>query len=56
LHVINEYASITSKINERGELTGFSLEDLMSTAMLIGYLLKGHVDRCELQEVFKNGK
>jgi hypothetical protein len=47
LHVINNYAELISKVKNK---TSIDEKDLLTCSIIIGYLLKSHVDRYELEE------
>lgn len=47
LYVINNYASLISKVKNK---TNIEEKDIIVCAMIIGYLLKSHLDRFELEE------
>ncbi len=54
LYVINNYAALISKIKTK---TAIDEKDIMTCSMIIGYLLKGHLDRYELeQNLYKSPK
>lgn len=50
LYVINNYSDLISKIKNK---TTIEEKDIISCSMIIGYLLKSHIDRFELEEIFK---
>jgi hypothetical protein len=51
LYVINNYSSLISKVRKKSK----SLEekDIVTCSMIIGYLLKSHLDRYELDQSLK---
>lgn len=49
LYVINNYAELISKVKDK---TTLAEKDIVSCSIIIGYLLKGHLDRHELEEIF----
>ena len=49
LYVINNYADLISKVRNK---TTLGKKDIVSCAIIIGYLLKGHLDRYELEKNF----
>jgi hypothetical protein len=49
LYIINNYAELIAKIKDR---TSLAEKDIISCSIIIGYLLKGHLDRHELEETF----
>ena len=51
LYVINNYAELIAKIKDK---TNIEEKDIISCSMIIGYLLKSHIDRYEIEEAFKN--
>lgn len=51
LYVINNYADLIAKVENR---TGLESRDIVTCSMIIGYLLKSHVDRYELEQSLKN--
>lgn len=48
LYVINNYAELISKV--RRKTNSLEEKDIVTCSMIIGYLLKSHLDRYELQE------
>ena len=48
LGVINEYAELIAKVK-----SGLDIKDLTSCSLIIGFLLKGHLDRYELSQQLK---
>lgn len=46
LYVINNYSELINKVKSR---TSIEEKDVLTCAMIIGYLLKGHLDRYELE-------
>lgn len=48
LYVINNYADLISKV--RRKINSLEEKDIITCLMIIGYLLKSHLDRYELQE------
>lgn len=51
LFVINNYADLISKVKSK---TALQEKDIVSCSIIIGFLLKGHLDRFELEKNFKN--
>lgn len=51
LKSLNSYARIISKTRCELQITD---EDLISSSMILGFLLKTHIDREKLNKVFKN--
>ena len=49
LYVIHNYADLISKIKDK---TNIADKDIITCAMIIGYLLKSHIDRYELNQSF----
>ncbi|HSA07636.1 MAG TPA: hypothetical protein P5556_10720 [Candidatus Gastranaerophilales bacterium] len=49
LLVINDYANLISKVKNR---TSLEENDIISCSIIIGYLLKGHLDRYDLDQNF----
>ncbi len=47
LYVINNYAELISKVKNK---TNIEEKDIITCAMIMGYLLKSHLDRYELEE------
>ena len=47
LYVIHNYASLISKTKKR---LSMSEKDLLASAMIIGFLLKSHMDRYDLEK------
>ncbi|MDD3014593.1 MAG: hypothetical protein PHC34_12900 [Candidatus Gastranaerophilales bacterium] len=47
LYVIHNYAELISKVKNR---TNIEEKDIITCAMIIGYLLKTHLDRYELEQ------
>lgn len=53
LYVIHNYAELISKVKNK---TDIEEKDIITCAMIIGYLLKSHLDRYDLEQNFqKNG-
>jgi len=50
LQVINNYADMISRVKDR---TTLEEKDIVSCSIIIGYLLKGHLDRYDLNQQFK---
>ena len=50
LYVINNYAELISKVKKK---TGIEEKDIVTCSMIIGYLLKSHLDRYELEQSLK---
>ena len=51
LYVIYNYAELISKVKSK---TSIEEKDIITCAMIIGYLLKGHLDRYELEKSIAN--
>lgn len=51
LQVINNYAGLISRVKRK---TTFEQKDIVSCSIIIGYLLKGHLDRYDLDQRFKD--
>ena len=49
LYVINNYAELISKVKNK---TSLEEKDIVSCSIIIGYLLKGHLDRHDLNQQF----
>ncbi len=49
LYVINNYAELISKVKDK---TSLEEKDIVSCSIIIGYLLKGHLDRYDLDRKF----
>ena len=49
-YAINDYAELISRTMETTELTN---KEIFSSSMLIAYLLKGYLDRLELEQCLK---
>ena len=49
LYVINNYAELISKVKNK---TSLEEKDIVSCSIIIGYLLKGHLDRYDLEQKF----
>ena len=49
LYVINNYAELISKIRNK---TILAEKDIVSCSIIIGYLLKSHLDRYDLEQSF----
>jgi len=47
LYVIHNYAELISKVKSK---TTIEEKDIITCAMIIGYLLKGHLDRYDLEQ------
>ena len=47
LQVINNYATLISRVKHK---TDIEEKDIITCSMIIGYLLKTHLDRYELEE------
>jgi len=47
LYVIHNYAELISKVKHK---TNIEEKDIITCAMIIGYLLKSHLDRYELEQ------
>lgn len=47
LYVIHNYAELISKARDRMDV---SEKDIIASAMIMGFLLKGHMDRYELEK------
>jgi hypothetical protein len=50
LYVINNYADLISKARKK---TSIEEKDIVTCSMIIGYLLKSHLDRYELEQNLK---
>lgn len=50
LYVINNYAELISKVRRK---TDIEEKDIVTCSMIIGYLLKTHLDRYELEQSLK---
>lgn len=51
LYVIHNYAGLINKTKKRLSLND---KDIIASAMIIGYLLKGHMDRYDIEKAFNN--
>ncbi|MEI8388614.1 MAG: hypothetical protein WCG23_01890 [bacterium] len=51
LYVINNYADLISKV--RKKTSSLEEKDIVTCSMIIGYLLKSHLDRYELDQSLK---
>ena len=51
LYVINNYADLISKV--RKKTSSLEEKDIVTCSMIIGYLLKSHLDRYELEQSLK---
>lgn len=51
LYVIHNYADLISKVKYK---TNIEEKDIITCSMIIGYLLKGHLDRYELEQSLIN--
>lgn len=51
LYVIHNYAGLISKVKHK---TNIEEKDIITCAMIIGYLLKGHLDRYELEQTLSS--
>lgn len=49
LYVVNNYAELISKVKNK---TTLAEKDIVSCSIIIGYLLKGHLDRYDLEQMF----
>jgi len=49
LYVIHNYADLISKVKNK---TDIEEKDIITCAMIIGYLLKSHLDRYDLEQNF----
>jgi len=49
LYVINNYADLISRVKNK---TSLEEKDIVSCSIIIGYLLKGHLDRHDLNQKF----
>lgn len=47
LYVIHNYAELITKVQKRLSLTP---KDVIASSMIIGFLLKGHMDRYDLEK------
>ncbi len=50
LQVINNYSDMISKVKHK---TSINEKDVLTCSMIIGYLLKTHLDRYELESKFQ---
>lgn len=50
LYVIHNYSELISKVKNK---TDIEEKDIITCAMIIGYLLKGHLDRFDLEQNFQ---
>lgn len=50
LYVIHNYAELISKVKHK---TNIEEKDIITCAMIVGYLLKSHLDRYELEQSFE---
>jgi hypothetical protein len=50
LYVINNYADLISKVRKK---TSIEEKEIVTCSMIIGYLLKSHLDRYELEQSLK---
>jgi hypothetical protein len=50
LEVIIDYAELLARARKD---SGLSVKNAISSSLIIGYLLKSHVDRCELEQNLK---
>ncbi len=48
LQVMHNYADLINKVKSR---TNIEEKDIIACAMIMGYLLKGHLDRYELENI-----
>ena len=53
LQVINNYAEMISGVKSKVNLDD---KDIISCSIIIGYLLKGHLDRYDLEQVLSVGE
>jgi len=51
LYVINNYSDLISKV--RKKTNSLEEKDIVTCSMIIGYLLKSHLDRYELEQSLK---
>jgi ribosome-binding protein aMBF1 (putative translation factor) len=51
LEIIERYSQVIMQIKEKA---GLSEEELVSSSIVIGFLLKGHLDRYELEQSIKD--
>jgi len=51
LYVINNYADLISKVRKKTDC--LEEKDIVTCSMIIGYLLKSHLDRYELEQSLK---
>lgn len=49
LYVINNYAELISKVKDK---TSLEDKDIVSCSIIIGYLLKSHLDRYDIEQAF----
>lgn len=50
LYIINNYAELISNVRKK---TSLEEKDIVSCSMIIGYLLKSHMDRYDLEQNFQ---
>ena len=50
LYVINNYAELISKVKNK---TTLAEKDIVSCSIIIGYLLKGYLDRYDLEQMYQ---
>ena len=51
LYVINNYSGLISKVRRKSN--NLEEKDIVTCSMIIGYLLKSHLDRYELEQSLK---
>ena len=51
LYSIHNYAELISKVKYK---TNIEEKDIITCSIIIGYLLKSHLDRCELEQSIYN--
>lgn len=50
LYVINNYAELISRVKNK---TSLAEKDIVSCSIIIGFLLKSHLDRYDLEQAFQ---
>ncbi|OGI01387.1 MAG: hypothetical protein A2Y25_02720 [Candidatus Melainabacteria bacterium GWF2_37_15] len=50
LYVINNYAELISKVKNK---TTLAEKDIVSCSIIIGYLLKGYLDRYDMEQLYQ---
>lgn len=51
LYVINNYSNLIARVRKKS--TSLEEKDIVTCSMIIGYLLKSHLDRYELEQSLK---